>query len=59
MISAFTDMKSSRCNPWDQRELDAIEGYRFISFVMLQIVSTTMYMSQTVQTNPWKQFDFV
>ena len=33
-ISAYKELTRSRCKPWDDRELDALEGFKLIAFIM-------------------------
>ena len=35
IISAFKGMGETRCGEGDDRELDVIEGFKFMSFVLL------------------------
>ena len=44
-ISGYKSLTTTRCNSWDDRELDALEGFKFIGFVLLQLLSTTMYIN--------------
>jgi peptidoglycan/LPS O-acetylase OafA/YrhL len=50
-------MKTSRCNPWDNRELDILEGIRFFSFVFLMIMGTSLFMNPAVKATPWNALD--
>jgi hypothetical protein len=34
-ITAFDWMKKSKCYEWDNRELDVLEAFKFISFAMI------------------------
>ena len=58
-ISAFSNLHNSRCSPWDDRELDILEGFKFISFVFLQLMSTTLFFNGAPQLNIWKMLDFL
>jgi hypothetical protein len=35
VINAFKEMGSTRCKDEDDKELDVLEGFKFISFVLL------------------------
>ena len=34
-ISAFKTMTATRCNPWDHRELDILEGFKFVCVIFI------------------------
>lgn len=34
---AYDYMKGTRCKPWDDRELDCLDGFKFFSFVLVTI----------------------
>jgi peptidoglycan/LPS O-acetylase OafA/YrhL len=58
-INAFKDMKATRCNPWDDQELDLIEGFRLIGLIMLQFTATTLFLNNVPQYNFWKMVDLL
>jgi hypothetical protein len=33
--SAFNDLKSSRCKEWENKELDFLETFKFVSFALM------------------------
>jgi len=35
LISAFKNLKGSRCGPNDNHELDVLEAFKFLSFILL------------------------
>lgn len=48
-ISAYRELSRTRCKPWDDRELDALEGMKFISFVFTTISQTAFSLLFTFQ----------
>ena len=40
LISAYKSMSRTRCKPWDDRELDSLEGMKVISFIFTTISQT-------------------
>ena len=56
-VNAFKSMIRTRCYSWDNPELDVIEGYRFISFIFLQISSTMVYLNPAAKATPWSVLD--
>jgi hypothetical protein len=52
-ITAFMTMKNSRCKQWDDRILDALDGYRGITFVFLQVSSLVLYNFTGAKVTPW------
>jgi peptidoglycan/LPS O-acetylase OafA/YrhL len=58
-MNGFKELVSTRCNPWDNRELDIIEGFKFASFLMLQFLSTSLFLNGAPQYNVWKMLDFL
>lgn len=58
-ISAYSELHETRCHEWDDRELDVLEGFKFIGFVMLQLMSTTLFFNGAPQYNIWKMLDFL
>ena len=40
LISAYKAMSRTRCKPWDDRELDSLEGMKVISFIFTTISQT-------------------
>jgi hypothetical protein len=51
-------LKGSRCKPWDDRELDIIESFRAISFCLVQVTATSIYLTQGSVNDFWKMADF-
>ena len=58
-ISGYKSLTATRCNSWDDRELDALEGFKFIGFVLIQLLCTTMYINIAPQFDVWKAVDFL
>jgi hypothetical protein len=58
-ISGYKSLTATRCNSWDDRELDALEGFKFIGFVLIQLLCTTMYINIAPQFDIWKAVDFL
>ena len=44
-ISAFSNLHKTRCNEWDNKELDVLEGFKFISFIFIQLFCTTLFFN--------------
>lgn len=34
-VNAFRSLKTTKCYEWDNKELDVLEGFKFVAFVML------------------------
>ena len=47
---AFDYLRSTRCKPWDNRELDVLDGFKVISFILCTISQTaySLLYTQTV-----------
>jgi hypothetical protein len=47
---AFDYLRSTKCKPWDNRELDVLDGYKVISFILCTISQTaySLLYTQTV-----------
>jgi hypothetical protein len=47
---AFDYFRQSRCKPWDNRELDVLDGFKTISFILCTISQTaySLLYTQTV-----------
>ena len=58
VINAFKDLTTTRCKPWDDRELDVLEGFRTFSFIFLTMIATSFYMIMSASVNTWKILDF-
>lgn len=58
-MDAIKELKSSRCQPWDDKELDTLDGLKFIGFILLQLTSASLFMAGAPQYNTWKLFDFL
>ena len=43
----YNFLSGSRAKPWDDRELDVLEGFKFISFVLCSISQTAFYLFYT------------
>ena len=50
-ISAYRAMSRTRCKPWDDRELDALEGMKVISFFFTTISQTAFSLLFTQIVN--------
>lgn len=49
-------MASSRAKPWDDRELDALEGLKTMSFILCTISQTSFYLVETNLINLFNVF---
>jgi hypothetical protein len=47
MGHAFDYFRSTRCKPWDNRELDVLDGYKVISFFLCTIAQTSYALLYT------------
>jgi hypothetical protein len=56
-ISAFKNMTATRCNPWDHRELDILEGFKFVCVIFIQISATSLYINPSARATPWSALD--
>lgn len=52
-VNAFKTMTKSRCNPWDNPELDMLEGYKFFCFIFLMIAATSVFQFPASKATPW------
>lgn len=51
-------LMSSRCKPWDNRELDILEGYKYMSTILTMINATAFYFMTTSVQDPWVLLSF-
>ena len=57
-MSAFKDLTSTRCkSDQDHRELDVLEAFKFMSFVLLQFTGTAFFLMTGPIENVWKLLD--
>lgn len=52
------NLMDTRCKPWDNRELDAFEGYKYMSTILTMINATAFYFMTTSIEDPWAIIDF-
>lgn len=57
ILSGYKKLTSTRIKPWDDPELDILEGFKAISFVILIIIATSFYLLQASTINTWKILD--
>lgn len=57
-ITGFKILVTSRRKSWDNVELDVLESFKAISFIMLMIVGTAFYLICSATTNTWHILDF-
>lgn len=57
-ISGYNTLVSTRCKEWDNRELDFLEGFKFVSFVFVMISATSFFLMTGATYNTWKLLDF-
>lgn len=57
LMNAFKEMGTTRCKPEDDRELDVLEGFKFLSFVLLQLTGTAFFLMTGPIQNVWKLLD--
>jgi hypothetical protein len=53
VISAFKTLRSTRCQPWDNRELDIVEGFKGVSLILIQIAATAVLIDSSARATPW------
>lgn len=51
--SAWKSLVMSKCQQWDDRELDVIEGFKVISYCLGQFCLTAEFLMSTQTMNPW------
>ena len=44
----YDHLAGTRAKPWDDRELDVLEGFKFLSFVLCTISQTAFYLFYTL-----------
>jgi hypothetical protein len=54
----LADLRSSRCKPWDNRELDCLEGFKYISMFLIILNYTAFYLMTAPLWDPWQVLDF-
>ena len=57
VISAFKRMRSSRCQPWDDKELDLVDGFKFITLILIQVSATATMIAPSARATPWAALD--
>jgi hypothetical protein len=57
IMNAFKEMGTTRCKAEDDRELDVLEGFKFLSFVLLQLTGTAFFLMTGPVQNVWKLLD--
>jgi len=53
IASSWRTLVDSKCKPWDDRELDVLEGFKFISYFLGQLCLTAEFLMCTQTLNPW------
>jgi len=53
----FEELTVSRCKPWDDRELDLLEGFKVISMTLLIFNYTAFFQMSASIWNPWEILD--
>lgn len=59
LINGFSNLKATRCNEWDNRELDVLDGFKTLAFIMMMLIATTLFFNGAPQNNVWKMLDFL
>ncbi|TNV84519.1 hypothetical protein FGO68_gene10143 [Halteria grandinella] len=57
VVSAFKNLRSTRCQPWDNRELDLVDGFKFITLILIQISATATMIAPSARATPWAALD--
>ena len=47
LTHAYRHLAGTRCRPWDNRELDVLDGYKFFSFMLTTVSQTAVMLSYT------------
>lgn len=53
IVRAWGALSRSKCNKWDDKELDVLEGVKFFSFFLGQLCLTAQFLMCTQTINPW------
>jgi len=53
IVEAWKSLVDTKCRPWDDRELDTIEGFKFFSYFLGQLCLTAEFLMCTQTLNPW------
>ena len=53
IVRAWKTLSRSKCNKWDDKELDVLEGVKFFSFFLGQLCITAEFLMCTQTINPW------
>ena len=53
LADSWRSLVQTKCKPWDDRELDAIEGIKFFSYFLGQLCLTAEFLMCTQTLNPW------
>ena len=56
--SILSELRESRCRPWDNRELDVLEGFKYISMFLIVLNYTAFYQMTAPIWDPWQILDF-
>lgn len=57
-VNAFNCLISTRCKPWDNVELDVLDAFKGISYLMTVMYCTSFYLIISSTINTWKILDF-
>jgi hypothetical protein len=52
-INAFRTMAAPRCHSWDNKELDILEGFKFVCVLFIQISATSVMANPSARATPW------
>jgi hypothetical protein len=47
LTHAYEFLSGSRCRPWDNRELDVLDGFKFFSFLLYTVSQTAVQLAYT------------
>ena len=58
ITNSWRSLVETKCYPWDNRELDTIEGVKFFSYFLGQLCLTAEFLMSTQTLNPWMVLRF-
>jgi len=56
-INAFRTITATRCHSWDNKELDILEGFKFVCVIFIQISATSLMTNPAARATPWSALD--
>ena len=59
MRGCVNTMAGTRCKPWDHRELDVLEAFKFISMLFCMFINTAYFLLPAPDQNIWAILDLL